>query len=402
MKGMGGMFWPFGKCRSSSVGSVQAIWEKCLRHTARPKLRMQSPRVVFATSASLRSSEQMNKTFEDDEYMPSLVPSGINLLESFKDDPALQDALPRLSALRVSRVVPNTQVARDLLRPMRNVSQRSFAAVPAVSSRVRYSRLNTNNGKAALIASLDFDVTPFADCEVVLEKLEINMAGGTIEPLTGGMGMKLPITCRPRDDLTFLYRLIPDSNASPSTVQRSNARILDVSIVATALVSDTCRPQITMRWRTSADFVGSRNSANYGGSVRPSALPMTPSGIMPNTSLSLDGRPLTMSSDFGDDLGSLTVTFSGPEEVRVGEPFQWSAFVVNRSTRNRKLALVVPPRRRKEIRKTHLRGKSSGGTPRDDTLAEPVVDENFNYALCRSHVLEPADLVCLSTDIRIG
>src|SRR6266513_1327202 len=126
---------------------------------------MQNAMIVFAASANLKPVEPA-KTEVTEEYLPSQTPSDLNLLESFGGDPELASLSPHLSALRVSRVVPATQVAKELLRPLRNISQRAFRAVPAVSSRMRYSRLNTHASQPSIIASLDFDVTPFADCNV--------------------------------------------------------------------------------------------------------------------------------------------------------------------------------------------------------------------------------------------
>jgi hypothetical protein len=47
----------------------------------RPRLRLQNPSVVFAATANLKPAEQVQDATLKEEYLPSQVPSGINLLE---------------------------------------------------------------------------------------------------------------------------------------------------------------------------------------------------------------------------------------------------------------------------------------------------------------------------------
>jgi hypothetical protein len=385
----------------------------------RPRIRMQSAMIVFAASANLKPVEQARADTIEEEYLPSQTPSELNLLESFRDDPALASITPHLPASKVSRVVPATQITKELLRPLRNISQRAFRIIPAVSSRVRYSRLNTYASRSSIIVSLDFDVTPFADCSIVLNRVKLKLDGGTVEALTGPYGSGIPLTCRPRDDITFLYRLNPDGIIETNS-PKSNNRSLEITISAIALVTDDCRPQIEMKWRANVDFSAPLN-ANFSGPSqylqrinRPSNLPVAPLvGATPSsTFMTTSSRSLTLGADalpLGEyshhrsgssgDLG-LTITFSGPQEVRVGRVFQWEVFVVNRSSRPRKLTLVVIPKRRKADTKRSAPSSGSGG--KLGSVTDAVVDENIVYAMQRSTVMESAELVCLSTDIRIG
>ncbi|KAH0544067.1 hypothetical protein FGG08_001685 [Glutinoglossum americanum] len=379
---------------------------------SRPRIRMQNVIVVFAASANLKPVEQTKAEDIEEEYLPSQTPSDLNLLESFKDGPAWASIAPHLSALKVSRVVPATQITKELLRPLRNISQRTFRAVPAVSSRVRYSKLNTYASNPSIIASLDFDVTPFADCSVVLDWVNLELSGGTVEALTGPHGSGIPLTCRPRDDVTFLYRLTPDGIIE-TVSHKSNVRSLEVSITAVALVTEDCHPRIEMKWRTNVDFSAPLNPSFSGPSQhlqrvnRPSNLPVisaagaTPSSV-PTT---IGSRPLTLGADtlpLGEydhqksgssgDLG-LTITFSGPRDVHVGGVFQWEVFIVNRSSRPRKLALVaIPKRRRADTKRSAPRPPSTGSGRKVGLVTDAVVDENIIYAMQRSAVMEPAEL----------
>ena len=166
--------------------------------------------MVFSATANLKPAEQVQADVTDDEYLPSRQPSGFNLLESFNNDPALEGVKPRLSALRVSRIIPTTHVSKDLMRPLKNISRRSTRVVPAFSVRVRYARPSSTPSNPSIMASMDVDITPFAGLEIQLETVTFKVTGGVVEDLNNTQGMTLPMKCLPRDDVTFLYRVRPD------------------------------------------------------------------------------------------------------------------------------------------------------------------------------------------------
>ncbi|KAI9765283.1 MAG: hypothetical protein M1840_007482 [Geoglossum simile] len=418
-----------GKGHSMAIWKLNAFLGMFKQHNrrsrplitlGRPRIRMQNALIVFSASANLKPVEQA-KPEAIEEYLPSQIPSDLNLLESFRDDQALASITPHLSALRVSRVVPTTQVAKEFLRPLKDISQREYRAVPAVSSRVRYSKLTTYAGKVSIIACLDFDVTPFPDCSVVLDQVNLTLSEGNVEALTGPHGPGIPLICKPRDDVTFLYRLTPDGIMEMSS-HKSNVRILEVFITATALVTEDCHPRVEMKWRASVDFSTPLNPS-FGGPGqhlqrinRPSSLPVTHTGtVTKSTPTTAGSRPLALGPDTlpieeyshqrsvsAGDLG-LTITFSGPQDVHVGGVFQWEIFIVNRSSRPRKLALVAIPKRRKtDTRRSAPWPPSTEGGRKASSVTDAVVDENIVYAMQKSAAMEPVDLVCLSTDIRIG
>jgi hypothetical protein len=105
--------------------------------------------------------------------------------------------------------------------------------------------------------------------------------------------------------------------------------------------------------------------------------------------------------DFG-----VTVTFSGPNSdspIYLGIPFSWSAFIVNRSDRPRKLAvMVIPKRRRIEARVTRPPSRNYASTRKEHKVADAVVDENIVYAMQRNSAVDSTEIVCMSSDIRVG
>lgn len=393
----------------------------------RPRIRMQSPMVIFTVFATLRPATQVDGNTIEQEYLPSAVPAESNLLESFQDDSSLGGVVPHLSASRVSRIAPATHAAKEMPRPLRHHPQRSFRAVHAASARLRYSRLNSYNTKPTVLASLEFEVAPFVGCEISLKWVDMRLSGGSIEPLTIGPNLTPPIACQPRDQIILLYRFTPDEDLETGSPTTLNAKALDIFITATAMVSADCRPHLSMQWRTSIDFSTPLNP-NFGGpsqllqrNHRPSSLPVPPAlGSVPALAATASSSAGTLlqepdsvpSSDVTavrrraysiGDVG-VTVTFCGPQNVFVGEAFKWEVFAVNRSSKVRRLALVSLPKRRRDTRK-HLSkpSSSSAGGREENGPADAVVDENIVYAMQKNAVMEPAELVSLSTDdVRVG
>jgi hypothetical protein len=66
--------------QNSTEGRILVVW-KLAAFLVRPRLRLQNPSVVFAATANLKPAEQIQDAALKEEYLPSQVPSGINLLE---------------------------------------------------------------------------------------------------------------------------------------------------------------------------------------------------------------------------------------------------------------------------------------------------------------------------------
>ncbi|KAE8159987.1 TRAPP trafficking subunit Trs65-domain-containing protein [Aspergillus tamarii] len=392
---------------AGSGNHVYVIWsiETFLK---RPRIRIQHPSLLFIASVSLNPSESRQQESRDDDYLPSLIPASTNILQPLSSDNAFPQKDPFLPASRLLRVVP-AQYSED---PIYNVQQQSghpIRVVPAASARIRYSRLNSYSGRPTTVASLDFEVTPFLNCEVVFDKAELHMSDGTIETLSDASGLVPPISCRPRDDVTLIYKLTPEYGPDPNPSTTVMVSILDIRLEAIIKLSNNCNPRILMQWRTNVDFSMALNPTFGGPSQalqrtnRPASLPMTP-----NQSNTAAGGPPSRSS-FREraysvaDMG-VTVSFSGPASVVVGKPFSWNVFIVNRSTTPRKFALIAIPRRKRADPRSHVARPSSSSltSRREDQVAEAVTDDNIVHAMQKSVVGQEVELVCLSTDLRVG
>lgn len=71
---------PAEEADNESEGHIMVVW-KISAFLVRPRLRLQNPSVVFSATASLKSADEVQNDTLSQEYLPSQIPSGINLLE---------------------------------------------------------------------------------------------------------------------------------------------------------------------------------------------------------------------------------------------------------------------------------------------------------------------------------
>ncbi|KAI1294513.1 TRAPP trafficking subunit Trs65-domain-containing protein [Xylaria venustula] len=411
----------------NSKGGTYVTWKKSVS-LGRPRIRLQSPSAIFVATASSKSAPDSLSDGIQDDYMSSSMASSLNLLESFGNDPALDGIKPRLSALRVSRVTPNTQQANGLLRPIRSLSRLSLRIYPTVHSRIRFTHPNTSPATAAVIAMLEIDFTPFFDCEILLSNIALAIPDAMVEDLTAQAGLSLPLSCVSHDHVTFIYRITPRDT---DVISRNQMRDLDIAISATALVSPHTKPQLRLAWTAAVDFTVPVNPG-YGSTMQPiqrthrpsqlslggeSTISLTaPSVARPDALPSLEASTVQTETAI-QELG-ITVTFTAPptaHKIFVGDEFSWDVFVVNQSRNQsaaaRKLTMVVLPRRRRnESRVTRplSMSKALDGSHKQSKLlrnrdvAEAILDDNVVHAIQSSSVVDNAEVVCLSPDVRIG
>jgi hypothetical protein len=357
----------------------------------------------------LNAPERSEQASQSDEYLPSLVPASVNVLQALSADPLLRSANPFLPASRLLRVIPATQT-EDPIYNIWQQTQHPIHIVPAASARIRCSRLNTFSSWPTTIASLDLEVTPFLSCDVVFDKAELALSDGHIENLSNVPELQPPLTCRPRDDVTLVYKLTPEYGPESNPSTTAMVSILDISLAAEIQVSEDCKPRISMQWRTNVDFSMPLNPT-FGGpsqvmqrNSRPSSLPMTPApGVASSGVPPLNRTPLRNRAHTITQLG-VTISFSGPVDVEVSKPFRWDVFIVNRSMTPRKFAMIAIPRRKRIDPRKHVARPSSSSVSsrKDEQLAEAVTDENIIHAMQKNAAGQEAELICLSTDIRVG
>ncbi|KAI5295391.1 hypothetical protein KEM52_001549 [Ascosphaera acerosa] len=387
---------------------IYIIW-RTEAYMSRPRVRLNQPTVIISAAVTLNASRLQA---DDDAYLPRGTPMSFNVLQALADDPASKQYRGlTLPSSRLQRVVPMTPPDGSIGRVQQARSQ-PINIILAAMARVRYSRASSVSSQPATIASLDFEVTPQAAHDVVLEAANLSIPGGYVDCLTSATGFAPPIVCSPRGDVTLVYRLRPpqDSTSTAGAAGSSTTASmfdLDIAVRATVLLSDDCRAQLSMQWRTHVDFSLPLNPS-YGAptnsmqrSQRPSNLSVSttaggpPAVVAPPT----DARTHSLSMD-----DAVSVAFSGPQYVEVGKEFSWDVFIVNRSTKPRRFVLAAVPRRKKlDVRRHIARPTSSSFTGlRAESVAEPVIDDNYVYAMQKNATPYDPDLVCLTLEVRAG
>ena len=323
-----------------------------------------------------------------------------------------------LAASRFHGTNPKIRDGHFSVGALRVGTQMAFRGLPAISSRVRYSKSNGRAGRPSIIASLDIETGAFSGEDMAITHASMQMSEGSVEDIGKALVPQLPLMCRPRDNSTFLFRLAPCESA-PDASNQSSSKMVLVTVHATVLVSETCRPSIELRWKTGIDFSAALNPL-YGAPRQSMQRPNRPSNLQ-GTSSTADGNDLPASvreggassdswtdgqrqragplTDFG-----VTISFTAPRSVRVGQPLSWDVLVLNRSSRPRQLALTVIPKRRKVFTGTHSSKSSSSSVwvRKDGDFADAVIDENLLYAIQRNAGHEATQVISLTTDTRVG
>lgn len=251
----------------------------------------------------------------------------------------------------------------------------------------------------SLLASVDLEIAYITGYRIAIEDMQLSVRGGDVKSISDQT--KFSQAHKPGDQLTSLYKVIPDLANDGTPVFGNEGHVLTLKIKAKALVSDECEARVSMTWQTTVDFAAEQNSALVKAAHRLS----NPLAQTLKNPADPDADPHA-GEKIQDGTINISLTISGPPRVHVGEIFSWRVFLVNRTDATRRLAvLVIPKRRRDYDRQRPLSSASSivGYRPDNkDLIANAVADENIVYAKQKSARTEAAELICLTTDIRIG
>ena len=369
--------------------------------TGRPKAKIQKMGVYFATAASLRPPDKSPAESTADDFLPSMTPAPLNLLEPFVNDPMLEGARIHLSASRINGATFVAPTQKGNSKLLKTGPRRFFRAAPALLWRVRFIPVPVAGQKDTVIASLDFEIANFASSNMSLDKIDLALASGHVDSL----GSQLPVKCQPNDQVTVLHKLLPGPTKIGDMISRSSQDELTVDAAATVYISAKCQAQIRISWKTTVDF------SSFGSSTRPTSLPhsggrhsnrlsgrelpkLPGPDSLPNTDHQHDTRAITSSAS------GVNITISGPSVVYVGEIFQWRLLVVNRSEQIQRLAVVLMAKKRRI--ELIAPGSKDELSNRTESTPKPVVDDRALSQLQKGSIQEPTELICLSPDLRIG
>ena len=363
--------------------------------------------MIFKLSAALQPAQPSRENAAE-QYLPDGVPLPSNILQPLEKDASLRGVIPQLSTLRFTRRSQATEALQREILPINVVSRKPFRAIPALSSRVKFHRSPFRVGTPSLVAALELDIPTFVQHPIEIKDIRLHLANGVVTSLGDEKIQALPMLCNPRDSIVWLYSIKP-SVASVGAVPASLSQALEVTINVLIHVSTLCRPAIEIRFKANADFSISL-PPSQAKTAQSAQRNVKTTNLVPGahaapgqvqTAAALQGAPGVSNET---KLG-IVIQFSAQETVHVGKPFKWGIFVINRSSRQRKLGLTMLSKRKSGGEKRiSSRPTSTNATATNKTgsVADPFVDDNLLYTMIKSQAPEFTPLVCLNSDLRVG
>lgn len=285
-----------------------------------------------------------------------------------------------------------------MVRPIKTGQRPLFRVVPPLMWRTRFAAVHTSLADLSLLASLDIEVAQYTSYNVRIKKVDLSLQGGDIKALNDA---NTSPTSSPGDQLSYLYKATPDLGPDGTPALGSKGHILTLHISADVLVSPDCTPHVAITWKTAVDFASEAQTQLLKASHRLSSTSHTGSIKSPDTLPAHD-----TSEPNAPNAINVTLTISGPPRVQVGEQFHWDVFIVNRSDKVRRLAIMLIPKRAHQAHRPQSSASSIGGhghgADGKELLAPAVLDENIVYGRQKGAKAEVTELVCLTTDIRLG
>ena len=314
-------------------------------------MRLQSPSIAFSASAFLRPGKGSSTDAQSDPYLLSGEPSPENLFAPLSKVKLRSGQPPSLSSYRLNRVRPllgdeggdNADLHVHVPQPTRVLS--------AISSKLRHVQSQTRHANLEAVVVLDLEISPFTQKTIELSSVTVSLDGGSAEDLGKGVTPKLPIQCRPQDNIIYLYRLRLDPLVNNG--DQNLSKLLDVSIRAHVISSNKCRPSIEMHWTTLIEFSAALNPS-YGVPQqslqrynRPGDLELPAADLRHGTGSNPTYTDSTNEQAIDTNVADATrlrVNFNAPSKAYVHEEFALQVLISNSVGQSRKLILSTIPR----------------------------------------------------------
>ncbi|KAH0388284.1 hypothetical protein KCU92_g987, partial [Aureobasidium melanogenum] len=238
---------------------------------------------------------------------------------------------------------------------------------------------------------------------VQIDEIKAEGSSLTVEPFSADLAaLSLPTTLQTGDKSTFLYKLARPKDTAGVPSHHSRPSSVTFQIRAVAQVSDTCSAQIQARWHGNVNFPP----------LQPAKfMPLRPQSVA-STTQDLNSRPLSkrvstmttrpMSGMTQVDSAGVTFAFTAPDKVKEGETFLLDVFVVNRSTRRKRLAIVAIPKSVKSAQSQHTLRFPNISRQDSHHTAEAVMDDRTIYHMQDQREARISEVVCLNADVRVG
>jgi len=249
---------------------------------------------------------------------------------------------------------------------------------------------------------LEIEISPFTNGDVLLESINLKLSAGRVEPLTTQKSLGLPVTCRPRDQVSFVYNLLPDQVQSPPT-RDEPVHTLTLHAIAALLrpIDDNgtaTRLALKLHWRTTVDLSSLTKKSFFTIPHQLSTTSAKPAQSLTSTTTI---NPL------------ITLTISGPRTCEPHSTLHWSLLLANRSqTRTLNLAITPITRATPPSPATippEPQGPDAGPRPNPTSLFAspsatdfPALHPNDQFLAHTNDFFDPPDLIPLTPDLRIG
>ncbi|KAG9525811.1 hypothetical protein KCV07_g1129, partial [Aureobasidium melanogenum] len=235
---------------------------------------------------------------------------------------------------------------------------------------------------------------------VQIDEIKAEGSSLTVEPFSADLAaLSLPTTLQTGDKSTFLYKLARPKDTAGVPSHHSRPSSVTFQIRAVAQVSDTCSAQIQARWHGNVNFPPLQPAKS---------MPLRPQSVASTT----QDRPLSkrvstmttrpMSGMTQVDSAGVTFAFTAPDKVKEGETFLLDVFVVNRSTRRKRLAIVAIPKSVKSAQSQHTLRFPNISRQDSHHTAEAVMDDRTIYHMQDQREARISEVVCLNADVRVG
>jgi hypothetical protein len=379
-----------------------AVWKTTV-YLRYPPQKLHRPSIHLTASAVSKTVDAsvISKATSQDEYMTSALPTSENLLESLQHSSRSGSNQPYLPSSRIHKVAPRAAPETQEARPLRTSSS-LFSISPALAVRVHITPEQVSD----ILICLDLESARHTGLgEIQVDHIKAEGNNINVEPFSADLAaLDLPATLQTGDRSTFLYKLVQTKDAAGvSSHNPTRPSSVTFQIRAVARISDTCRAQIQARWHGNVNFPTPQPTKTM--SLRPQSVAST---IGPSD---LHSRPLSKRMSAGTtrplsgmtqtDSAGVTFAFGAPETVNEGETFHLDVFVVNRSTRKKRLAIVAIP---KSAKPQSSRALHFPNISRQDShhTADAVLDDRTVYHMQDQREARMAEVVCLNADVRVG
>ncbi|KAG9763386.1 hypothetical protein KCU73_g1458, partial [Aureobasidium melanogenum] len=372
-----------------------AVWKTTL-YLRFPPQRLHRPSIHLTASAISKPAEVFEPTIQDEYMISCAPPTSENLFQSLQHGSRNASSQPYLPSSRIHKVAPRAAPTTQEARPLRT-SSRLFNVSPALAIKVHITPEQVSD----VLLCLDLESARHGGVQI--DEIKAEGSSLTVEPFSADLAaLSLPTTLQTGDKSTFLYKLARPKDTAGVPSHHSRPSSVTFQIRAVAQVSDTCSAQIQARWHGNVNFPP----------LQPAKfMPLRPQSVA-STTQDLNSRPLSkrvstmttrpMSGMTQVDSAGVTFAFTAPDKVKEGETFLLDVFVVNRSTRRKRLAIVAIPKSVKSAQSQHTLRFPNISRQDSHHTAEAVMDDRTIYHMQDQREARISEVVCLNADVRVG